>query len=64
MGVEKNLSDALGIDHEVPPAEIRQEVIPYEEPETPINTMQDQEDDYRLARRVRSEEHTSELQSH
>ena len=52
MSVEKNLSDALGIDHDTPPAETRQEVIPYEEPETPINTIQDQEDDYRLARRV------------
>ena len=54
MGVEKNLSDALGIDYEAPPAEPRQEVIPYEPDNTdePINTNKDQEDDYRLARRV------------
>lgn len=54
MGVEKNLSDALGINYEAPPAEPRQEVIPYEPDDTdePINTNKDQEDDYRLARRV------------
>lgn len=54
MGLEKNLSDALGIDHDTPPAEPRQEVVPYqlEVPDEPIDTNKDQEDDYRLARRV------------
>lgn len=53
MGVEKNLSDALGIDHETPPVE-KQEVVPYqlEVLDEPIDTNKDQEDDYRLARKV------------
>lgn len=52
MSVDKNLSDALGIEHKTPPAAPKQEVIPYEEHNVPINTAQDQEDDYRLARSV------------
>ena len=60
MGLDKNLSDALGIDHSVPnkeeiQGEVGNEIVPYSlpvEPEKPIDTMQDQEDDYRLARSV------------
>ena len=47
MGLEKNLSDALGIDHETPPAP-KQEVITYEPPQE----RSDAEEDYRLARKV------------
>lgn len=47
MGLEKNLSDALGIDHDVP-EKPHQEVIPYE----PAQEMSDAEADYRLARKV------------
>jgi len=47
MGLEKNLSDALGIDHETPPAP-KQEVIPYEPPQS----HSDAEEDYLLARKV------------
>ena len=53
MGVEDNLSNVLGIEHKViEEKEVRQEIIPYEIPEEPIDTGKDQEDDYRLARRV------------
>lgn len=48
MGLDKNLSDALGIDHDAP-AEPKQEIIPYEEPPTGLS---DQEEDYILARKV------------
>lgn len=53
MGLDKNLSDALGIDHETSPVE-KQEVVPYqlEVLDEPIDTNKDQEDDYRLARKV------------
>lgn len=53
MGLDKNLSDALGVEHKAPPAE-KQEVVPYqiEVLDEPIDTNKDQEDDYRLARRV------------
>lgn len=53
MGLDKNLSDALGVEHKSPPAE-KQEVVPYqlEVLDEPIDTNKDQEDDYRLARRV------------
>ena len=47
MGLEKNLSDALGIDHETPAAP-KQEIIPYEPPQ--IHS--DAEEDYLLARKV------------
>jgi hypothetical protein len=47
MGLEKNLSDALGIDHETPPAP-KQEVIPYEPPQS----HSDAEEDYLLARKT------------
>ena len=47
MGLEKNLSDALGIDHETP-AVPKQEIMPYEPPQT----HSDAEEDYLLARRV------------
>ena len=54
--MSKNLSDVLGVEHNVPEnKEVGNEIVPYslpEEPENPINTIQDQEDDYRLARRV------------
>lgn len=46
MGIEKNLSDALGIDHEEPP---KKEVIIYEP--TEITTgVEDQDEDYHLVR--------------
>lgn len=46
MGLEKNLSDALGIDHEEPPK--KQEVVPYEPVE--IEGEDHQDADYRLVR--------------
>ena len=47
MGLEKNLSDALGIEHHEKPPAPKQEVIPYE----PVNLEQeDQDEDYRLVR--------------
>ena len=57
MGVKDNLSDALDIEHkvenvEVIKGEVGNEIVPYSLPEEPINTAQDQEDDYRLARKV------------
>jgi hypothetical protein len=48
MGLDKNLSDALGIDHDAP-VETKQEIIPYEEPSSDLS---DQEEDYILARKV------------
>jgi hypothetical protein len=60
--MSKNLSDALGVEHNVSEnkevdfgKDVGNEIIPYsfpEEPEEPIDTNKDQEDDYRLARRV------------
>lgn len=47
MGLEKNLSDALGIDYETP-EKPKQEVIPYEQPQE----RSDAEEDYLLARKV------------
>lgn len=47
MGLEKNLSDALGIDHETPVVP-KQEVLPYEPPQE----RSDAEEDYLLARKV------------
>ena len=44
MGIEKNLSDALGIDHEEPP---KKEVVVYEPVESGPN---DQDEDYALVR--------------
>lgn len=53
MGLDKNLSDALDIEHKVVETkEVGNEIVPYSLPEEPINTQQDQEDDYRLARKV------------
>lgn len=54
MSVNKNLSDALGIEHITPTVETKQEVVAYElyDTDEPIDTNKDQEDDYRLARRV------------
>jgi hypothetical protein len=46
MGIEKNLSDALGIDHEEPP---KKEVVPYE-PVHHIEPLEDQDEDYLLVR--------------
>jgi predicted DNA binding CopG/RHH family protein len=51
MGVEENLSDALGIEHtpvkqEVMKGEVVNEVVPYEPPPGP----DDQDEDYRLVR--------------
>jgi hypothetical protein len=47
MGVEKNLSDALGIEH-IAPEQPKQEIIAYEEPQL----LSDEDEDYVLARRV------------
>ena len=47
MGLDKNLSDALGIEHETP-VQPKQEVIAYEAPQQ----LSDQEEDYILARKV------------
>ena len=47
MGVEKNLSDALGIEH-ITPEEPKQEIIVYEKPQL----LSDEDEDYVLARRV------------
>jgi tRNA(Ile)-lysidine synthase TilS/MesJ len=47
MGVEKNLSDALGIEHlPVTKEEVKQEVIEY----VPADSNDDQDEDYRLVR--------------
>ncbi len=47
MGVEKNLSDALGIEHlPVPSEEVKQEVIEY----VPAGDKEDQDEDYTLVR--------------
>ena len=48
MGVEKNLSDALGIEHETPVT--KQEIIEYKEPEILPATDADQDEDYALVR--------------
>mgnify|MGYP003704112827 CR=1 FL=1 len=50
MGVEKNLSDALGIEHlPVPKEEVKQEVIEY----VPADTInEDQDEDYKLVRKT------------
>jgi len=48
MGLDKNLSDALGIDHETP-SEPKKEVVAYEPPPSGLT---DQEEDYILARKV------------
>jgi len=45
MGIEKNLSDALGIEHEEPPKK-ENEVVVYE----PVADENDQDADYRLVR--------------
>ena len=47
MGVEKNLSDALGITHEVVKVEdCKQEIIEYDVPQE----LPDEDEDYRLVR--------------
>ena len=47
MGVEKNISDALGIEHlPVTKEEVKQEVIEY----VPAETKDDQDEDYALVR--------------
>lgn len=49
MGVEKNLSDALGIEHEtLEKEEVKQEVIPYEAPQE----LSDEDADYVLVRKT------------
>lgn len=51
----KNLSDVLGVEHNVPEKkEVGSEITPYslDVLDEPIDTNKDQEDDYRLARRV------------
>ena len=48
MGVEKNLSDALGIDHEEPPKEVK-EVVVYD-PVSQIEEDPDEDQDYLLVR--------------
>ena len=54
MSIDKNLSNVFGVEEtkEEIKTEIHQEIIPYEIPDDPIDTNRDQEDDYRLARRV------------
>lgn len=59
MGLDKNLSDALDIEHKVVEhkeidfgSDVGREVVAYELPEEPIDTNKDQEEDYRLARKV------------
>lgn len=57
MSIDKNLSKVLDLDHTVETKEITQEkieneIVSYSLPEEPIDTNKDQEDDYRLARRV------------
>ena len=47
MGIEKNLSDALGIDHEEP---LKKEVMVYEPSEIIPESAEDQDEDYRLVR--------------
>lgn len=51
MGVDKNLSDALGIEHlpvskESIPVEVKSEIVPYD----PLENVDDQDEDYRLVR--------------
>jgi hypothetical protein len=49
MGLEKNLSDALGIEHApVEVKEVKQEVIPYEAPQE----LTDEDEDYILVRKT------------
>lgn len=49
MGLEKNLSDALGIEHEpVETKEVKQEIIPYEAPQE----LTDEDEDYILVRKT------------
>ena len=53
MGVEKNLSDALGIEHlpvnqEEIPGEVGREIVTYEEP----SGVEDQDEDYLLVRKT------------
>lgn len=48
MGLDKNLSDALGIDHDAP-SEPKKEIVAYEPPPSGLT---DQEEDYILARKV------------
>ena len=51
--MSKKLSDSLGIEHNVEMVKSEtKDLVTYQLPEDPINTSQDQEDDYRLARRV------------
>ena len=54
MSIDKNLSNVFGVEEnkEEIKGEVGMEIIPYELPEDPIDTNRDQEDDYRLARRV------------
>lgn len=47
MGVEKNLSDALGVEY-VPVEEVKQEVIPYDPPPA----LTDEDEDYVLVRKT------------
>jgi len=49
MKIHETLSDALGIEHEVLPAVIRQ---PVQEVIVPTESQVDQEEDYRLARKT------------
>lgn len=48
MGLDKNLSDALGVEYTDPAKQPHQEVVEYQ----PLPEGNDQEEDYRLARRV------------
>lgn len=52
MGVKDNLSEVLGVENTEEIREVKNEIVPWEPEEEPIDTNKDQEDDYRLARRV------------
>ena len=51
MGLEKNLSDALGIDHHEEPPAPKQEVVTYE-PVQQVEPIEDQDEDYLLVRKT------------
>lgn len=49
MGIEKNLSDALGIPHEIEEVKVKEtEIVPYEAP----RELTDEDEDYILVRRT------------
>lgn len=50
MNIDKNLSDALGLEQSIPASKPKQEVLVTEAPEEHYGS--DQEEDYKLARKV------------